>query len=151
MAQLKLRRARPRDANALADLHMKTRRESLPFLPQIHNGAQTRSWMRDFVLPGYNVWAVEVGDAIAGYIALDGEIVDQLYVLPEYQHRGIGTCLLEKARQLSPHRLTLWCYQKNAVARAFYEKHGFVALQFTDGTRNEEHEPDLLYGWTAPR
>ena len=36
------------------------------------------------------------------------------------------------------------------AARRFYEARGFSAVAFTDGARNEEGEPDVLYRWTRP-
>jgi hypothetical protein len=41
----------------------------------------------------------------------------------------------------------LWTFQRNAPARRFYEKEGFVAVRETDGSGNEEREPDVLYLW----
>ena len=35
------------------------------------------------------------------------------------------------------------------AARAFYEKQGFVAVEFTDGTGNEARRPDVRYRWAA--
>jgi len=43
--------------------------------------------------------------------------------------------------------LSLWTFQKNTAARASYERHGFEAVDETDGAANEEREPDLLYTW----
>ncbi|MYR86851.1 GNAT family N-acetyltransferase, partial [Streptomyces sp. SID685] len=62
---------------------------------------------------------------------------------------GIGTALLETVRQASPEELSLHCFQRNTDARAFYERHGFTAGEFNDGSRNEENEPDVTYHWTA--
>ena len=36
-------------------------------------------------------------------------------------------------------------FARNAGARRFYERHGFVAVAFGDGTGNEEGEPDVRY------
>ena len=47
---------------------------------------------------------------------------------------------------LSPNRLVLRTFQRNAAARAFYEAHGFHAVGCTDGC-NEEREPDVQYVW----
>ena len=41
-------------------------------------------------------------------------------------------------------------FQRNAAARAFYEKHGFRAVAFGDGSANMEAEPDALYEWRNP-
>jgi hypothetical protein len=44
-------------------------------------------------------------------------------------------------------RLKLFAFQRNVNARAFYEKHGFTAVTFSDGAETEEKEPDVLYEW----
>jgi hypothetical protein len=33
-------------------------------------------------------------------------------------------------------------------ARRFYERRGFVLTEETDGSRNEEREPDARYVWS---
>jgi GNAT superfamily N-acetyltransferase len=67
--------------------------------------------------------------------------------VPSFQGLGIGDKLLAMAKELRPSGLTLWTFQRNARARQFYEARGFVASEFTDGSRNEEREPDVLYAW----
>jgi hypothetical protein len=39
----------------------------------------------------------------------------------------------------------LFCFQANKGARRFYERHGFVAEAFGEGSANEEGLPDILY------
>lgn len=41
--------------------------------------------------------------------------------------------------------LRLWTFGKNVKARAFYERHGFRLIRTTNGSGNEEREPDALY------
>ena len=60
---------------------------------------------------------------------------------------GIGTQLLDHAKQLQPDGLDLWAFRSNTGARRFYERHGFVAVAFTEGD-NEEGEPDVRYHWS---
>ena len=48
-------------------------------------------------------------------------------------------------RSFSP--LRLWVFQKNAAAISFYQARGFREIERTDGSRNEEREPDLLMEW----
>ena len=48
-----------------------------------------------------------------------------------------------------PRPILLYTFQANAGARRFYERHGFRAIQFTDGRANEEHCPDVLYEFAA--
>jgi len=93
------------------------------------------------------VWGAAVDETI-GIIAFRDGWVDQLYVLPEHQGRGVGDTLLQLAKAAFP-SLQLWTFQKNILTRRFYEKRGFVAIQETNGLDNEEHEPDVLYRWQA--
>lgn len=90
----------------------------------------------------------EEGGRLVGVIAFLEDWIDQLYVLPEAQGRGIGTRLLEVAKAAYP-ALSLWTFQRNAAARRFYEKHGFLVVDESDGAGNEEKEPDVLYKWEA--
>jgi GNAT superfamily N-acetyltransferase len=82
-------------------------------------------------------------------MALDREDLDQLYLKPGHYRRGIGSQLMAKAKERSPRRLHLFCFQRNLRARAFYESHGFVIADLNDGSRNVEGEPDILYVWQA--
>ena len=86
--------------------------------------------------------------SIVGFMALVGNDVDQLYVLPGYYRRGVGRKLLDLAKARSPSRLLLYTFQRNRRARAFYESQGFRIIDMTDGLRNEEKEPDIRYEWT---
>ena len=43
--------------------------------------------------------------------------------------------------------MQLWAFQSNTGALRFYERHGFVAVEETDGD-NEEGAPDLRMRWT---
>jgi GNAT superfamily N-acetyltransferase len=84
---------------------------------------------------------------VVGFIALEGSYVEHLYVAPAHQGIGIGDALLQKAKELRPGGLLLWTFERNHRARTFYEKRGFVAIEFADGSRNEERTPDVRYQW----
>lgn len=108
---------------------------------------KTRSLISGHVLLHQEVFVAEVNRLVAGFMALEGDLVDQLYVAPGFQDWGMGDKLIALAKQLRPEGLKLWTFTRNLRARRFYEARGFKASQFTDGTRNEEHEPDVLYTW----
>jgi GNAT superfamily N-acetyltransferase len=90
----------------------------------------------------------------------DGEIVafsavkegwlDHLYVVPPEQGRGIGGALLQRAMSENPGGLSLWAFVANHRAIAFYERAGFVEALRTDGSGNEEREPDVQMRWDGP-
>jgi ribosomal protein S18 acetylase RimI-like enzyme len=54
------------------------------------------------------------------------------------------------AKELRPAGLQLWTFQVNTPACRFYERHGFVEAGRTDGSGNEEREPDVRYSWSGP-
>ena len=58
----------------------------------------------------------------------------------------MGSRLLAHAKK-QRRVLRLYTFQSNEPARDFYEKHGFRAVAFGDGTANEEGAPDVLYEW----
>jgi ribosomal protein S18 acetylase RimI-like enzyme len=60
---------------------------------------------------------------------------------------GIGSGLVELAKRERPDGLRLWTFASNTGAQRFYEAHGFVEAQRTDGRDNEEGAPDILYVW----
>ena len=147
LPSLALRDATAADAEALSRLHRASRFGAMPRLPELHDAHQTAAWMRETVIARLTVRVATLAGAPAGYLALDGDLLDQLYVAPECQGVGVGTALLDEARRLRPNGFTLWVFQRNARARAFYDRHGLVPVEETDGAGNEEHEPDIRYAW----
>ncbi|MER7812771.1 GNAT family N-acetyltransferase [Streptomyces sp900116325] len=149
-----LRKAAAEDAEPLTRLFLASRALTMPYLPKVHSDADTLAWMTHVVLPGTTVWVAETetgtatGDVL-GFASVDGTELEHLYLRPDVRRRGIGSLLLAKAREISPEELTLYAFQRNTDARAFYERHGFTAVDFNDGSRNEEKEPDVRYRWTA--
>jgi GNAT superfamily N-acetyltransferase len=142
-----IRKAEPVDAPEVAELFIASQADALPFLSKLHTPAETRVFITEDVFANCEVWvAVEAG-RIVGMMALAGNHIDHLYLLPGHYRRGIGTMLLEVAKALRPDKLTLYAFAVNARARAFYEHHGFTPIEFGDGSGNEAREPDVLYEW----
>ena len=139
--------ASPRDAGEIAELYLASRAEALPYLRRVHSDDEVRSWIAHVRLATGEAWVAREAGRILGFLCLDGEDLDQLYLLPGQLRRGIGSLLLAKARERSPERLHLFTFQRNTAARAFYERHGFRLVDLNDGDRNEEGEPDALYEW----
>lgn len=142
-----LREARPEEADDLAELFLASRRDALPYLPELHSDEETHQWMRDVVLATCRVWVVTEEARLIGFLALAGDQVEHLYVLPGCQSRGVGGSLLAVAKAASPDHLSLYTFQPNTQARAFYERKGFRAVAFGDGSDNEEAVADVLYEW----
>lgn len=144
----RLRPATPADADAIAAIHIAARRAAMPWLPMLHTDDETCEWVASIVLPAQDVRVAEMDGRVVGYVTRDGVQLNDLYVRPGFQGRGVGTALLRAAMAASPGELWLWTFQRNAAARRFYERHGFEAVERTDGAGNEEREPDVRYWWT---
>jgi ribosomal protein S18 acetylase RimI-like enzyme len=142
---LTIRRADPGDAARLAAIHRDARAAAMPWLAVLHDAAETEAWMREHVIANQEVRVAVIGGAIVGFMALEGAELEQLYVAPRAQGRGVGTALLDLAKRSRPEGFSLWVFARNARARAFYERHGLVAIERTDGRTNEEQEPDVRY------
>ena len=132
------------DADATATMYIASRRAMLPGLRETHTEAETRKWMRDVVFARHSVRLADLGGEIIGFAARDGAWLMHLYVKPGWTGRKVGSQLLEAvlmdASTATP-VLRLHTFASNSGARRFYERHGFLAVAFGDGSGNEEHEP----------
>ena len=133
----------------IARIHMTSRSATMPYLPpQKRSHEQVTRWVQDVLLNQCRTW-VAVRDAeIAGYAALDGDMLEHLYLYPDIRRQGIGTLLLDEVRRHSPDGVSLHVFQQNTDARAFYESQGFTVLDTNDGDRNMENLPDMTLRWT---
>ncbi|HUY26247.1 MAG TPA: GNAT family N-acetyltransferase [Candidatus Binataceae bacterium] len=153
-ARFVIRRARGADAAAIAEVYIASRRGAARFLPTVHSDDEIRGWIASYLVPNAEVWVAEAAEpagnvigSIIGMMALAGEMLEQLYIVPAAQRRGVGGGMLALAMRERREGLRLWTFQANAPARRFYEARGFRAIEFTDGSRNEERAPDVLYEW----
>ena len=140
-----VRRLSQDEADQVAMIYREAFDERLPWLAGFHTPAEDRVFFRTRVFIECQVWGA-VDEAIVGFIAFRAGWVDQLHVLPHRQRQGAGRALLQVAKTASA-SLMLWTFQRNAPARRFYESQGFLVVRETDGSGNEEREPDVLYRW----
>lgn len=145
----RIRVAVEEDASVIARIHMTSRSATMPYLPpQKRDHEQVSRWVRDVVLRRCRTWVAVRRAEIVGYAALDGDMLDHLYLRPDVRRQGIGTLLLDEVRRHSPEGVVLHVFQQNVGARAFYERHGFTVLDTSDGSRNMENLPDMTLRWT---
>ncbi|MFH9086073.1 GNAT family N-acetyltransferase [Streptomyces sp. NPDC017673] len=143
-----LRRAVAADARAVADVYLRSFDAALPTVVRARTDDEVRDYIRDVVVPLRETWVAEAaGAGVVGLMVLDGESLSQLYLDPQWRGRGIGDRFVALAKERGPGGLSLWTFQVNKPAHRFYERHGFVAVEYTDGSGNEEREPDVRYVW----
>jgi len=142
-----IRPTSPTDAPAVADVWWRSRLAAVPAIPApVHDEPDVRRWVAEVLVPKGGTWVAVEEDAVVAMVSLSDGWIDQLYVDPSRQGRGIGTCLVDFAKARAPDGLDLWTFQTNAGARRFYERHGFTAVAWTEGD-NEEGAPDVRYRW----
>ncbi|MFJ9561826.1 GNAT family N-acetyltransferase [Streptomyces fuscichromogenes] len=146
-AEVVLRRAAGPDAAGVADVWLRSYDAALPTVVRARPDDEVRAYIRDVVVPARETWLAESGGRVVGMMVLAGDLLSQLYLAPEWRGRGIGDRFVALAKERSPRGLTLWTFQVNEPAHRFYERHGFVAVEYTDGSGNEEREPDVRYVW----
>ena len=145
-----LRRALPADSTRAAETYISSSEASVPDIPPLtHTHDEVHQWMRDIVLT-CEVWLAEEKGEVRAVMVLDGGDLGQLYVDPRSQSRGAGSALVRLAQSRRPGGLSLWTFQSNLGAQRFYERHGFVEVERTDGRDNDEKAPDIRYVWPAP-
>jgi GNAT superfamily N-acetyltransferase len=146
------RRAGLEDAEAVADVLIRSRRAAIGAIPaSVHPDAEAPEWISAVVIPEREVWLMEdVDSRPLAVLVLDGDWVDQLYVDPAFTGRGLGSRLIELAKSRRPAGLQLWTFVTNTRAQRFYRRHDFIAAETTDGSNNEEKAPNIRFVWTAP-
>lgn len=145
--ELVFRRADDSDAAAAADVWLRSFAAALPTVRRAHDDDEVRAWFSHVVVPRYETWIAVAEGSVVGLLVLDGEELEQLYLDPSWRGRGVGDRFVDLAKQQRPAGLRLWTFQVNEPARRFYERHGFIEVERTDGLRNEEREPDVRYVW----
>lgn len=147
MTPVALRRATATDAGAVADVWLRSFAAALPTVVRPHSDDDVRTYFREVVVLLRETWVAEAADRIVGLMVLDRDQLSQLYLDPDRRGRGIGDRFVDLAKRRRPGGLSLWTFQVNKPAHRFYERHGFVAVEYTDGSGNEEQEPDVRYVW----
>lgn len=148
---LTLRPARVEDLTAVAGLYLRARAAAVPQLPPVaHAPDAVDAWVRGWDLSSYDVWLALRGDELVGFARSTDTWLDDLYVDPDHQRAGVGRALLDLVKAARPDGFCLWVFATNADARDFYAAHGLIELETTDGTANEEGQPDIRVAWPGP-
>lgn len=138
-----LRPATPLDAGRVGAI-LSAWIDETPWMPRIHTRAEDIAHAAMMVDRGWVT--VAAAPDITGFIARDGDDIHALYIDASVRGKGHGARLLTDAMQHEDH-LTLWTFQANTRAQAFYERHGFEPVEHTDGAGNDEGLPDIRYHW----
>ncbi|MTB83197.1 GNAT family N-acetyltransferase [Nocardioides sp. zg-578] len=140
-----VRPAVPADVGDLAAVHLRARRAA-PMPEPAHPDSTLAPFLATRI-GADQVWVAEAGERVVGYARHTASWLDDLYVDPSAARRGVGTLLLDVVKDRLPDGFCLWVFESNTPARAFYARHGLLALERTDGSANEERSPDIRMAW----
>jgi GNAT superfamily N-acetyltransferase len=139
------------DATAISEVYLASRKRFLPYAPLAHTDEDVREWIANQLIPNSDVSVALVDNEIVGMMAVSQNgiagWIDDLYVHPQAVGQGIGTRFIEQAKTKLGSPIRLYTFQASEGARRFYERHGFKAIAYGDGSGNEEKCPDVLYEW----
>jgi ribosomal protein S18 acetylase RimI-like enzyme len=114
-----------------------------------HPLAEQQQYLEELVVAENRVHVVldESTSTIVGFMAATPKKISQLYVHVNHQNQGIGSLLINLAKQQSCGRLRLFTFKVNENAQRFYERHGFKVVG--RGFEEEWQLEDIEYEWTV--
>lgn len=133
-----IRELRKTDINRVADIWLKTNLKAHYFIPEQY-------WTNNYevvkeMLPQAEVYVYEDDKIIQGFIGINDEYIEGIFVSDEMQSCGIGKMLLDYIKDKKD-RLQLKVYQKNVRAMSFYQREGFTiqSEEMDEFTREKEY------------
>ena len=140
-----IRKAEPKDISRIAEILVFTKR--MKYRSIFHNdeysfnGLQVVKVAGEFKDPKLlgKVWVYDDG-IVKGMIHLEGKEIAELYVDYFFWKEGIGSKLIEFAKEQFDVR-SVWTLEKNTDAIRFYEAHGF---KLNGKRRLEEGTPEYI-------
>ena len=137
-----IRKLQKADINRVADIWLDTNLKSHSFIP-------AKYWKDNFelvkeMLSQAEVYIYENNQKIQGFIGLNDEYIEGIFVSDEMQSQGIGKILINYVKNKRK-KLFLNVYQKNTRAISFYQREDFK-IRFS-GIDDATGEKDYLMTW----
>lgn len=133
------------DLNTIMELWLRVTVASHAFLPEEFWRQRVPAVRRSYVSKGVNYLWEEEGRLVAFMTLLREDFIGGLFVDGQYQGRGIGTALVQMAKEKTD-VLELDVYALNQPAIGFYDKQGFRIICFHRGVLSREEI--VRMGWS---
>ncbi|MGI4851133.1 MAG: GNAT family N-acetyltransferase [Janthinobacterium lividum] len=134
-----IRKANSKDILELEILFQFIRRETFKSRPEneFQIGDYAKSVEQD------KVWVAEEDNTLVGFVSiyLADNFIHNLFVHPNYQNLGIGSCLLQTAEDNLSSPMTLKIALDNPKVCPFYKSHGWLEMSIHE----DVPEPYILY------
>lgn len=139
-----IRKLQKTDINGVADIWLKTNLKTHYFIPEQY-------WTNNYevvkeMLPQAEVYVYEDDKIIQGFVGINDEYIEGIFVSDEMQSRGIGKMLLDYIKDKKD-RLQLKVYQKNVRAMSFYQREGFTIQ--SEGMDEFTGEKEYVMNWES--
>ena len=126
-ATFRLRPYRAEDEDAAIALWQRTWQQAYPSIDFAARVAWWRERWRDELVPNAAIIVAEQAGVLIGFVTVDATgYLDQLVVAADHWGSALANTLVDEAKRLSPHRITLLVNTDNARAIRFYERNGFA-------------------------
>ena len=137
-----IRKLQKSDIDRVAEIWLNTNLKAHDFISEQY-------WHGNFDMvkekfPQAEVYVYESDGKVQGFIGLDGEYIEGIFVSDEMQSQGIGKVLLDYAKSRKS-ELRLNVYRKNTRAIRFYQREGFSVR--SEGLDEAVGEKDFLMVW----
>ena len=137
-----IRKMQNTDINRVADIWLKTNLKAHDFIPEQY-------WTSNYelvkeMMSQAEVYVYEDDKIIQGFVGLNNEYLEGIFVADEMQSCGIGKLLLDYIKKKKP-RLRLNVYQKNTRAISFYQREGFIIQ--CEGWNASTDENEYTMSW----
>lgn len=114
-----------------------------------HNFIPKEYWENNYnfvkeALPKAEIYVYIIKEKIVGFIGLNNNYIEGIFIDTENQCKGIGTSLLNKIKE-NKNNLTLSVYKKNINAINFYKKNGFIIT--SENIDKETNEIEYKMNW----
>lgn len=133
------------ETDSIMNIWLKTNIRSHSFIP-VNYWLENYSIVKEEYLPIAETFVYIEDEEVKGFISvIDNHFIGALFVLEEYQGKGIGQKLLEHCRSLYS-KLKLGVYTENQVAVGFYTKNGFIIEK--EQTNDDSGFTEYVMSWT---
>ncbi|RDI45638.1 ribosomal protein S18 acetylase RimI-like enzyme [Falsibacillus pallidus] len=112
---------------------------------EIHSFNSHLYFLNEILPKEFEIDIATLGEQVVGIIAYNKSEISQLYIHNDYQGKGIGKELLNRAKKNSSGSLSLYTFEINEKAQQFYARNGFKIT--ARGHENEENLPDVRMEW----
>lgn len=116
---------------------------------EVHSFIPEKYWMDNFemvkdILPQEEIYVYENLGKISGFIGLNKNYIEGIFVEKNMRSKGIGKQLLNYVKKLKD-EMHLSVYQKNYKAISFYQREDFMVQ--AESIDNDTNEKKLLMSW----